>query len=241
MAQSAQQIVTLAVQMAGTPGYVAQAGQLLNIILQDLCQTYDFDVARGVAIVNLIVDSPAGSGSGPYPLPADYLRADYGEVYFTYNGVKYELVPIDLGQYDKLVQQPGNSSYPSMYATDLSLQVNATPVMYVWPPSSSAFPLTVRYRRQMPDIATPETSLTVPWFPAQGYLVTRLAGELMKVADDARWESFLGDGPSGAQGILDRYLKLKDDKSNRSISVKLDRRFFGNQWANAKNTKTLGF
>lgn len=265
---TAAQIVTLAVQMSGVQGYTAQAGQLLNMILSDLCQTYDLDLARGTTIITL------GGSSGPYALPGDYLRADYEDVFFTLNGVKYPLVPIDLYEFDLLVQQPGNLSYPSMYATDVSfvaadpatgvltdsqgnvlldsngqpLLANETtstvasyPVLYCWPPSSGAYPLTVRYRRQMPDIATPETSNVVPWFPNQTYLVTRLAGELMKIADDDRSAAFLGDGESGAQGILERYLQLKDDRSNRASAVKVDRRFFGSAWNKVPNTKQVGW
>ena len=49
MALQAQQIITLAVQKAGAPGFLLQAGQLLNSILGDLCETYDLDVAKATA------------------------------------------------------------------------------------------------------------------------------------------------------------------------------------------------
>lgn len=238
MALQAQQIVSLATQIAGVPGFTAQAGQLLNMILSDLCQTYDFDVAKKITTITLATVS-TNFGSGPYLLPADYLRAcNSRSVFFTYNGVAYELTPFDLDEYDTLVQQQGNTSFPSVFATDMS---QTPPQLFVWPPPSGAFPLTVRYFAQMPDITAPETSTTVPWFPSQDYLTTRLAGEVMKVADDDRSERFLGSGDSGAQGILTRYLKLKDDSSNRAATVKLDRRFFGGQFSRVKNTKTLGF
>jgi hypothetical protein len=238
MALQAQQIVSLAAQIAGAPGFTSQAGQLLNMILSDLCQTYDFDVAKKFTTITLATVS-TNYGSGPYILPADYLRAcDRRSAFFTLNGVKYELVPLDLAEYDMLVQQAGNASFPSMFATDMS---QSPPQLFVWPPPSGSFALTVRYFAQMPDIAMPEVSLTVPWFPSQDYLVTRLAGELMKISDDERAGNFLGEGDSGAQGILTRYLKLKDDSSNRAQTVKLDRRFFGSQFARVSNTKTLGF
>ncbi len=231
---TAAQIVTLAVQMSGVQGYTSQAGQLLNMILSDLCQTYDLDIARAITTF------PLSGSSGPYALPADYLRADFGDVFFTINGVKYPLTNIDLSEYYMLVQPAGNQSYPSMYATDMSNQ-NATPVLYCWPAPAGAYVMTVRYRRQMPEIATPETSLTVPWFPNQSYLVTRLAGELMRIADDSRADTFLGATESGAQGILERYLQLKDDKSTRASTVKLDRRYFGNSWNKVPSTKTIGW
>ena len=65
---------------------------------------------------------------------------------------------------------------------------------------------TLRYFCQMPDIATPETSALIPWFPNQTYLVTRVAGELMRATDDSRMSDYLGEGPEGAGGILNRYL-----------------------------------
>jgi hypothetical protein len=236
MALQAQQLVALATQIAGAPGFSAQAGQLLNSILSELCQDYDFDLARGATVISLSL------GSGPYQLPADYLRADYGDVFFTLFGVAYPLTAISLQEYDLLVQPPATSaSYPSMYATDLSLTDNVFPALFVWPPSSGSYPLTVRYRRQMPDITTPETSAVVPWFPNSNYLMTRLSGELMKIIDDTRADDFLGDKPNGAQGILNRYLKLKDDKSNRAEFVKLDRRRFGSSWPQVPNTKLVGW
>lgn len=232
MALQAQQIVTLATQIAGVPGFTSQAGQLLNVILSDLCQTYDFDVAKKTATLTL------GSDFGPYALPSDYLRAKNGDVFYTYNSTPYSLVPIDYAEFDMFVKQQGLNSMPAYFATDMS---QAPPNLYVWPPASGTFPLTVRYFAQMPDITTPETSTSVPWFPNQDYLVTRLAGEVMKIADDDRAGGYLGDGAGGAQGILRRYLNLKDDKSTRTEFVKLDRRRFGNRFDSVKNTKTIGF
>ncbi len=232
MALQAQQIVALATQIAGVPGFTVQAGQYLNAILSDLAQTYDFDVAKGVTIITL------GSTSGPYNLPANYLRAIKDDVFFTYNGVKYALVPIDLVEFDLLVQQAGLNSYPSMFATDMSQH---PPQIYVWPPPSAAYPLSIRYFGSMPDIATPESSTTIPWFPNQAYLITRLAGEMMRISDDERAPAFLGSSDEGAQGILDRYLKLKDDGSDRANFVRLDRRYFGAAFNKLPNTKTIGW
>ena len=93
----------------------------------------------------------------------------------------------------------------------------------------------------MADIASPETSATVPWFPNQAYLKTRLAGELMQIADDDRASAFLGESDTGAQGLLKRYLNLKDDRTNRAETVKLDRRTFGPAFNKLPNTKTIGW
>jgi len=228
----AQQLVSLATQAAGVPGFTSQAGQLLNAILSDLCQDYDLDVAKKTTTIAL------GASSGPYALPSDYLRALRDDVFYTFDGVPYPLTNVDLAEYDGYPQQAGFNAYPTTYATDMS---QSPPVMYVWPPANGSLPLTVRYFSQMPDIATPETSSVVPWFPNQNYLLTRLTGELMRIADDDRTERFLGDGPAGAEGILRRYLDLKDDKETRAARVTLDKRFFRSRWGSLKNTKTIGF
>lgn len=252
MSLTAQQIVARACAIAKVPGWLSQGGQYLNMVLSDLCQTYDFQLARKTTTFNfnLSLVDPSGRfqlGSGPYQLPADFLRCqDEKSVFWTLQGVQYMMVPIDLSEMDMAVQQPGNQSYPYWFATDLSLGDETTygapgPVAFVYPAPSGAFPVTVRYFAQMPDIATPESSTTVPWFPNQTYLITRVAGELMKETDDSRWQAFLGEGPEGAQGLLTRYMRLKDDKSNRSTTVKLDRRRFGPNFGKLKNTKNIGW
>lgn len=255
MARTYAQIVALACQIAKTPGMTSQAGQLLAVILDDLCQTYDFEAAKKTvfgnfnpSLVALLGDSIYGSG--PYPLPADYLRAVIGEVWWTLpgTGVKYPLIPIDLAEFDVAVQQPGLQNYPTFFVTDLSpndsvQQGDATgaPAFYTYMPPSGTYPYTIRYYSTMAVPANPETDTTVPWFPNQSYLITRLAGELMRIADDDRMASYLGDGPEGAQGILNRYLKNKDDKSNRAQMVKLDRRLFGASISTLPNTKIVGW
>lgn len=240
MPLSAAQIVTLACQTAKCPGFTAQAGQQLNAILQSLAQDYDFDAAKGLFTFNFVTDNGSGNGSGPYPLPADYLRADVDDVWYTISGVPYKLIPIDLSEYDSAVQQPGIANYPYWWVTDMS---QSPPVAYVYPPASGSYPVSVRYRRQMPDIATPETSATVPWFPNQNYLIVRLSGEMMRITGDDRWQAFLSDaeGSEGAGDLLRKYLRLKDDSTNRSKRVTLDRRRFGQAAANLPNTKLIGW
>lgn len=253
MAQSAQQLVSLACQIAKVPGMTSQAGSLLNVILSDLCDTYDLAVAKRTVFGNfntsLVADlGDSIYGSGPYPLPEDYLRAD--EVWWTLpnTGVKYPLIPVELAEFDVAVQQAGLQNYPTFFCTDMSPNdavqqgdADGAPAFYIYMPPSGNYPYTIRYYSRMPDITAPESSATVPWFPNQAYLVTRLAGELMRISDDDRCQSFLGDEPWGAQGILNRYLKLKDDKSNRAQTVKLDRRRFGSSMGNLPNTKLVGW
>lgn len=233
MARTAAQIVTLACQIAKCPGYTSQAGQLLNVVLDELNQTYNFNSAR----TNYSFNFDVAQGSGPYTLPSDYLRMASEGIWFTILGVKYPMVSVDLSEYDMMVQQPGLQAYPSFYATNMS---TSPPTLFVWMPPSGAYPVTMRYYRDMPEITTPETSTDVPWFPQQNYLITRVAGELMKITDDTRADAFLGIGPSGAQGILTRFLKLEDDSLNRTQRVELDRRFFGRR-TNLPNTKTIGW
>ena len=98
------QIVTLATQIAKVPGMVSQAGMLLNMVLADLCQTYDFEVARGNFNFNfnpgLIAPPPTNvtPGGGPYPLPADFLRMNKGDCYWTLLGVAPG-TPVSLSQF----------------------------------------------------------------------------------------------------------------------------------------------
>lgn len=242
MPLQAQQIVGLATQIAKCPGFTSQAGQLLNYILSDLAQNYDFQLARGIYTFNF--NSVTGTNSGPYTLPADWLRAKNKDVFYTIQGVVYPMIKVDLDQYDWFVQQAGLSSFPSYFTTDMS---QTPPVMFVWVPPSGSFPVTARYFRQMPDIATPEISSSVPWFPVTDYLVTRLAGELMKITNDDRAGDFLGDNPGrgpsvpGAQYLLKCYLKKEGDSDDVPNKVELDRRLFGFSTSQLKNTKTIGW
>jgi hypothetical protein len=248
LALTSAQIVNQAITMAKATGNTTLAGQLLNMVLQELCQSYDFSVAQGTYNFTLspgttsTVAYPNNTpGSGPYALPADFLRCDKDDFIWFLQGVPYPLIHVDLSEYDWMVQTAGFQSYPYLVATDLSLYVSSTPVFIVWPPASGNFTGICRYQRQMPDITTPETSSTIPWFPDQLYLITRLAGELMKLTNDERWSRFLGDSPEGANAMLRKYLMMKDDSSDRAKTVTLDRRRFGTKFSGLSNTKTVGW
>lgn len=256
---TAQQIVARACKIARAPAFLSDGGDVLNQALGELCQTYDFDIARGVVhfVFNLRFGGDdfnsdfnfdfgpplvGGLNSGPYALPIDWLRARRDDVFYTIDGVKYVMMNVDLAEYDRLVQQAGLASYPQVYTVDLSLQGGAQPQMYVWPPPAGGYPVTARYQRQMPDIVGPAQSSLVPWFPDQNYLVTRVAGELMRLTGDKRMSEFLSDRPTGAQGLLDRYLKLANDDEDRAKRVTLDRRYFnGGNFSRLKDTKTIGW
>lgn len=258
MPLTSQQICAQAAAIAKLNGPISQAGQILNLILSELCQTYDIDQARGTYVFNLNPGSSTTTnypnlqpGSGPYNLPADYLRVDQRELMWFLDGVPYPMQALDLYEYDALIQSTNSQGYPASYATDVS---NIPAVLVIWPPASGAFLSMARYRRLMPDIGSdtlttgwnpgtqpPESSSVIPWFTFQNYLITRTAGELMKSTNDARWEKFLGEGPEGAQGMLNRYLKLDNDNSNRARTVQKDQRFFGSGFTRLPNTKTVGW
>jgi hypothetical protein len=238
---TASQICSQARAIARTPGLTTanganpSSGDLLNLVLSDLCQTYDFAVALGTATVNLsgIV------GSGPYNLPTNYLRMAQDEVFYLVNGTPYVMVNESLAEFDAQVQNAGINNFPEFFATNPAL---SPPGMFVWPPSAINTGATIRYWQQMPDIVTPETSSVVPWFPNTNYLITRLAGEIMKQAGDERADMFLGKGEAGAQGLLTRFLKLQADDEGRAQVVELDRRRFGSKnFSRLNNTKLIGW
>lgn len=254
MAQTAQQIVANALLIAKAPGYTTYAGQMLNAVLQELAQTYDFETIVKTTSFNFVLTGPSGPGNqyiagcGPNPMPSDYLRAKNNEAIFYIQGVRYVMINLDQDEFDRLVQTAGFQSYPTFFYVDLAPR-NADPAdvpnMYVWPPASGAYPVTVRYYPQKDDIDTPESSTEVPWFPLQTYLITRLAGEMMRFTDDDRAPRYLGgtqpDGFEGAGALLDKYLKLKDDGEGRVQTVGLDRRRFGPAFNGLKNTKIIGW
>jgi hypothetical protein len=245
MSLQAQQIISLALQIAKAPGYTAQAGQLLNAILSGLCQDYDLVLTRKTFNFNFNTGASGNGysiGSGPNPMPADYLRAPKGGHFYNIQGTIYTMINDTQQDFDMYVQSPGQNSYPERFYVDMSV---SPPNLFVWFPASGAYPATVRYFSQMPDIATPETSATVPWFPNTTYLVRRLAGEIMLLTDDDRASAFLsGDTdafPMGAESILKKYLIMQDDPEGRVKTVELDRRRFRPSVLGLKNTKVVGW
>jgi hypothetical protein len=131
MARTAGEIIALAGQIAKTPGYTRQAATLLNGILGDFCETYDLAVARGLFQFNFNPGLTTDYGSGPYPLPLDYLRTSGSSgsegtqhsVWWTLLGVPYPMIPCDLAEFDMQVQQAGLQSYPWLWATDMAQRV----------------------------------------------------------------------------------------------------------------------
>jgi len=239
MALQAQQIVSLACQIAKTPGMTVQAGQFLNTMLQSLAQDYDFEVIRKTANFNFNTSATGNgyvAGCGPNPLPADFLRAHKKGAFYYISGVPYTMIGYEQNEFDQFVQQPGNAAYPYAFYIDVS---KSPMELYCWVPAAGAYAATVRYNPQMPDISSPETSTTVPWFPNTDYLIDGVAARLMKIANDDRQATYQAQ----ADANLAAYLKMKDDPETAGAKrVALDRRFFGNsQWGRLPNTKQIGW
>lgn len=253
MPLTAAQIISLATQDARCPGFTTQAQNLLNMILQDLCQTYDFDITRQNYQFSFNVNQINSQGQAYQNLPANYLRGIRNGSYYTISGVPYPMIPVDFVEdFQMLVEMAGLANFPVFYATDMSNTGtsnsatgsggSAVPVMLFWQVPSGGYPANVFYFSQMPDITN---FATVPWFPNQSYLRRRLAGELMLQTDDDRATMFLSADsdkyPEGAGVMLRKFLQMKDDKSDRTQIVSLDRRRFGTSFDRLRNTKTIGW
>lgn len=130
---TAQRIIERASYVAKVPGYAPTFGlECLNSALEDICLYQDFALARGLFHFNFNPGLGSLFGSGPYPLPLDYLRTSgssgatgaASSVWFLYPapafplGQPIVLVPCDLAEFDVLPQLPTNS-LPEMWMTDM--------------------------------------------------------------------------------------------------------------------------
>lgn len=236
MAYQAQQLVALAMQVCNLPlGRQSQVGQMLNIILANHAQTIDEDVIRKT--ITLVVQ-PNAVVPTFYPLPSDYLR--FYDVFYLIDGQPQFLDQMELSDFDKQYTGSGVASFPDRFATDVSQNPQPTagssPSIGFYPPSSQQISVTVRYRPQTSDIAAPETSTVIPWFPNQLVLLEELCEKAMWLSDDARSESFR----KNVKEDLVRYLSISDDKEGYAQRVKLD----PNTWRPRTNfppSKKTGF
>ena len=260
MSLTCAQIVNLAVQEAKCPGFTAQAGQFLNQTLQELCQDYDIEVARGVTSVTFNSGTVTPVAPPQYANRLDWFRplrspcrlssragaGRQGHGDLVAQRGPLPPYPDNLRRIFWLVQTPGFTAYPQNYATDRSLEVYTTPVIYVWPPASlQSTPLAIYYQRLMPDITTPETSSTVPWFPNSTVLQRSVAGRLMGITGDSRMEAYLGDDPEKSpmswKTLLNNWLKNSEDREGAVKTVGLDRRRFNRPFDALRNTKQVGW
>ena len=129
---TAATLINRACQIAKAPNYTAQGLDLLNSIQSDLCETYDLALARGTYNFNFNPALATMFGSGPYPLPLDYLRTSGSSgatgtsksAWYLYPtpsfpaGQPIYMVPIDLAEFDLYPQFP-NQSTPELWATDM--------------------------------------------------------------------------------------------------------------------------
>jgi hypothetical protein len=242
------QLITLALQDArkagslGT-GFSPQAGQKLNLILNELNLLYDLPMATASATVTL-TGSPTGPpgwvgmqpGVGPYNLPANYLRMAQDELVYSFQGAPQKMINVDLAQIDFQGMLQLNTNYPENFATDINTAITTGfPSLYVWPPPSGAITLNFRYFSLQPDIATPETGGTQPWMQLGTYLLARLTGEMLE--PDPRADRF----HLKAEKLLQTYLATVDDNEGRAMIIKLDPRNFGGGRGDLRRTKGIDF
>lgn len=105
----------------------------LNDVLGHLCRTIDLSAARGQWNFTFNTQLTTGGGgnivlSGPNPLPMDYLRVGVSggstgsqrSSKWYLQGVAYDMVELDLYEFDDQVQQAGMQSYPYFWAKDMA-------------------------------------------------------------------------------------------------------------------------
>lgn len=219
MAYTAQQLVQRACFIAKAPGYLTQGGMYLNMILQDLCQTYDFDFIRQTLTLSVSPLPANGDTSLPtgYALNADHLRTR--EVFYYVNGEPFYLTQLPIEEFDQLYNGPGVTNYPQNY----SIRTETSPyTIYFYQPPQVPLTVFVRYQPQKDDITNPETSSVIPWFTNQRYLLKKLSADLMGETDDKRQAGWFKE----AEDMLRLFLEMKDDKENYAQTIKLDRRVF---------------
>lgn len=129
---NARSVIDRSNLISGTPAFTEQGLDGLNIVLGDLCEDYDFALSRGE--YNFTFDPGLSTlfGSGPYPLPLDYLRTSGSSgaegqtksAWFLYpapsfpSGQPMPLVPVDLGRFDQYPQMNAQG-IPGIIATDM--------------------------------------------------------------------------------------------------------------------------
>jgi hypothetical protein len=183
----------------------------LNMVLDTLNQIYDLDYISKPTTVNFV------AGTTAYSLPADHLRTR--EVFYKIDGVPFNLRQIDIRDYHALFNAPSVDTYPYTFAVDVSTTPHN---LLPYPPPSIVVPVTVIYFPRIPNITTPEVSLTVPWFLNQEYLVTKVAAKLMLETSDERAAAF----DAAAEKLLNLVLIQVDDKEGYAQTIKLSGKNF---------------
>jgi hypothetical protein len=207
------QIVTAACEIAKAPGFTQRGGQYLNLTLQDLVLHRDLKMLRKQNSIPLSVGS-----NGPFTLETDYLRTY--DLFYTVNNFPYFLYALSQEEYDQLFKDPSIANYPYAYTTDLTAtQIPGTAgQLFIFPQSNTPLTLTHRYMVQMPDIVTPESSSSTPWFPDQNYLISATAMRLMQSTDDQRYETFKKD----CEDMLRTHIIMDGDEQKVVKEIRLD-------------------
>lgn len=233
MSISAATIVADALAIAKCPGFKTQGGRALNLVLTDLVLHRNLKVNLVSATIPVVANS-----NGPFTLESDYLRT-YELMYYI-NDQPYFLRPSNRQQFDSEPNKSTTSNYPYEWATDLSPE-GANPdtpsgLLYVYPQSNQGLTLTHRYFIQRPDLATPETSATIPWFSDQDYLIQATAARMMRITDDTRYAIFM----AASESMLKAHLLTEGDEQQVVKEVQLDPRRF-RTGGSLKSTKVEPF
>lgn len=216
MALTAAQIVSNALAISKCPGFTTQGGQALNLVLSDL-------VLHRNLKVNCVTASivAAANSNGPFNLMADYLRTY--ELFYVINDQPYFLQPSNRIQFDSEPNKSTTSNYPYEWTTDLSPQATGgVGLLYIYPQSNTGVTLTHRYMIKRADMATPESSSSIPWFEDQDYLVQATALRMMRITDDSRYDKF----EQMCEKMLLTHLLTEGDEQQVVKEVKLDPRRF---------------
>jgi hypothetical protein len=132
---TAAEILEEATYRAKVPGYSPTFGlRNLNAVLSDICQHYDYALARGVFNFSFNPSLVSLFGCGPIKLPLDYLRTSGSSgatgasksVWYKYPAPNLatgyqviELTPVDLAEFDQFPQFAQGRSLPNLWATDM--------------------------------------------------------------------------------------------------------------------------
>lgn len=216
---TAAQICTLARSIAKCNGFTVQSGQMLNLVLDDLCLKRDLKINRETDTITV-----SSGSNGPFNLENTYLRTY--DLFFEENGLPFFLKPISMEQYDAEFKDPQVANYPYEFATDISPLADdpstGIPLLYIYPQSSASIDLTHRYMIRRAQISSPESSSSIPWFLDQEYLMHQTAAKLMKITDDDRWVAY----EQMAEKMLQPWLIMEGDEQQVVKEVKLDPRRF---------------
>ena len=213
---TAAQIVAQACAIAKCPGYLVLGGQQLNLTLDDLVMHRNLKVNLIVSTIVAQVNS-----NGPFPMEPDYKRTY--DLSYLIDGTPYFLNPCSLKQYDMEDKQSGQFGYPYEWASDLSaVATGGVGQMFIYPASNTQLSMQHRYFLDQPLIVTPETSVAIPWFEDQDYLIQSTAMRLMRITDDMRYDKWVMD----AENMIRQHLLTEGDEQQVVKSVQLDPRRF---------------